>query len=249
MAKKWDEVASSAGFKALKPDQQDEARRQYFDQVVAPRVPEGQVEDAWNQFSTDTGVGRRSLPTGVAPSTAGAGRGSTIPQRPEAVQPKPQPAAPAQETIYDPATGMSLGTQDAQAVDGRTVDERRTRAPGRLTDADIPDATAGSVARDIASGLLQIGPTAVKGVGELARLATGDRIGKGLTDAMDRGTQAIQDTVGSERGAMQRQKFAQDMQDPALNAADVIFDNPGALADQVLPTVGSMALPVGAAGA
>jgi len=245
MAKKWTEVAASDAFKSLSPDQQDGARRQYFDQVVAPRVPEGQVEEAWNQFSTDTG----SLPAGVAPSTAGAGRGIAIPQRPDAVQPKSQPAAPAQETIYDPASGMPLGTQEAQVVDGRAVDDRRTRAPGRLTDADIPDATPSSVARDVASGVLQIGPTAVKGIGELARLATGDRIGKGLTDAMDRGNEAIQDTVGSERGALQRKKFSQDMQDPALNAADVIFGNPGAMADQVLPTVGSMALPVGAAGA
>jgi hypothetical protein len=246
MAKKWGEVAASEGFKALTPDQQDGARRQYFDQVVAPQVPPEQVDRAWDQFSTDVGVGRRALPKDVTPSRAGAGRGVTVPNQTEATPAKPKPAAT--ETIYDPVTGMPLGTQEAQPVDGRTVDERRTRAAGRLTDADIPDATAGSVARDIASGVLQIGPTAVKGVGELARLASGDRIGKGLSDAMTRGTEAIQDTVGSERGGLQRKKFAQDMQDPALNAADVIFDNPGALADQVLPTVGSMALPLGAAG-
>lgn len=212
-----------------------------FDVAGAKRAGYGTNEILDHLSGSGVPAARRELPNGVAPSKAGAGRGS--------VQPTPDAAQPAIETIYDPVTGMPLGTQDAQPVDGRTVDERRTRAPGRLTDSDIPAITAGSLGRDIASGALQIGPVALKGVGELARLATGDRVGKGLTDAMDRGIDSIQDVVGSERGAAQRKKFAQDMQDPALNAADVIFDNKGALADQLLPQVGSMFLPVAAASA
>ena len=142
---------------------------------------------------------------------------------------------------------MPLGVQAKQTSDGRAVDDRRTRGPGRITQADIPAMSPGSLAQDVASGVLQIAPTVVKGVGDVARLATGDRVGKGLSEFAERGIGAIQDVVGSERGAAQRKMFSQDMQDPALNAADVVFGNPGALSDQVIPTVGSMALPVGAA--
>lgn len=79
MAKPWSEVAASDAFKSLPPEQQDGARRQYFDDVVAPRVPAPQRDIAWDQFATDTGVGRRALPAGVEPSRAGGGRGSVNP--------------------------------------------------------------------------------------------------------------------------------------------------------------------------
>ena len=243
MAKKWSEVASSDSFRALPPDQQDGARRQYFDQVIAPQVPDEHRDTVWSQFSTDAGVGRRKLTSGVEPSSGS--RSANDPRRLD-VQAKQRPAT---EPIFDPATGVQIGEQPVTETDGRSIDDRRTRTPGRVTDADIPEMTPSSVARDIASGALQIGPTAVKGLGDIARLATGDRFGKGLSDSMETGIRSIQDTIGSDRGAAQRKRFEQDMQDPALNAADVIFGNPGALADQVLPTVGSMALPMGVAGA
>lgn len=142
------------------------------------------------------------LPAGVAPSTAGGGRGSVSP-------------------------GM-VNT--------------------KLTRTAVPDMTVGSVAQDIGSGLLQIGQTAVKGTGELARLATGDRLGKGITDFAERGMQATQDIVGSDRAAAQRQNLAADMADDSVSLGQAIANNKGALADQILPTLGSMAIPLGAAG-
>lgn len=114
---------------------------------------------------------------------------------------------------------------------------------------EVPDATVGSVARDIASGALQIGPTAVKGMADIARLATGDRVGKDTSEAMERGMAAIRDTVGSERAAAQRENFQRDMVDDEVSIGQALMRNKGALADQILPTVGSMFLPVGAAGA
>ena len=142
------------------------------------------------------------LPTGVAPSTAGGGRGSVSP-------------------------GM-VNT--------------------KLTRTAVPDMTVGSVAQDIGSGLLQVGPTAVKGVGELVRLATGDRLGQGITDFAERGIQATQDIVGSGRAAAQRQNLAADMADDSVSLGQAIASNKGALSDQILPTLGSMAIPLGAAG-
>lgn len=144
-----------------------------------------------------------ALPSGVAASTAGAGRGSVSP-------------------------GMV-----------------NTKIPR----AAVPDMTFGGVAQDVASGLLQVGPTAVKGVGEVIRLATGDRLGKGVTDFAERGIQATQDMVGSERAAAQRKNFAADMADDSVGLGTALANNKGALADQILPTIGSMFIPVGAAGA
>lgn len=113
----------------------------------------------------------------------------------------------------------------------------------------VPGATVGSVARDIAAGALQIGPTAVKGVTDIARLVTGDAVGKETSDAMERGMASIRDTVGSERAAAQRENFQRDMADNDVGIGEALMRNKGALADQILPTIGSMFLPVGLAGA
>jgi hypothetical protein len=114
---------------------------------------------------------------------------------------------------------------------------------------DVPDMTVGSVAQDILSGALQIGPTAVKGVADIARLATGDRVGRDTSEAMKRGMESIQEEIGSNRAAAQRANFQVDMQDESVGIGETLMRNKGALADQLLPTIGSMFLPVGVASA
>ncbi|MEW6169274.1 MAG: hypothetical protein AB1651_16505 [Pseudomonadota bacterium] len=52
MAKPWSEVAASQAYQQLPADEQQVARRQYFDQVVAPKVPQAERGAAWAQFST-----------------------------------------------------------------------------------------------------------------------------------------------------------------------------------------------------
>lgn len=113
----------------------------------------------------------------------------------------------------------------------------------------VPDASVGSVAQDILSGALQIGPTALKGIGDIGQLASGGRIGKGLSDSMEEGNRAIRDTFGSNRAAAQARNFQRDMADDEVGVLDTLTRNKGALADQLLPTIGSMFLPVGVAGA
>lgn len=57
MAKKWSEVAQSEAFLALPPDQKEAARNQYFDQVVAPQIPDqAQVPVARQQFDAQTRI-------------------------------------------------------------------------------------------------------------------------------------------------------------------------------------------------
>lgn len=54
--KKWTEVANSPAFQALSPEQQEAARAQYFDQVVAPQIGDpAQVQAARQQFDAQTG--------------------------------------------------------------------------------------------------------------------------------------------------------------------------------------------------
>ena len=257
MAKKWNDVEVSDGFKALPPDQQDVARRQYFDEVVAPQVPQEHRESAWDEFRSFAGVGRRDLPANVPPSTAGGGRGTVNPGAP--IQEPRQAPAPSRaqriaemDEVTDPTNPNYLPVTDNAVRALQTgarggMDAKRTRSPGRVLDADIEPITPTGALRDLASGVLQIPGVAVKSASDVARLATGDSFGKGLGDSAEAVNKAIRENVGTWRAQQQATRFQQDMADPNLNAADVVVGNPGALADMALPTVGSMALPVGTA--
>jgi hypothetical protein len=52
--RKWSDVAVSPAYLALGEEDRQEARRQYFDSVVAPRVPAGELDAAWAQFSKES---------------------------------------------------------------------------------------------------------------------------------------------------------------------------------------------------
>lgn len=189
----------------------------------------------------DPPAAQRDLPKGVKASDAGGGRGSVNPKASEADQESDPHVA-----IHDP-DGLSnvLNTSGG----GLSIDDKRTKSPGRILDADIPKATVGSVARDAGAAVLKVIPSAVKGLGDIARLASGDRVGKDFSKAAQADIDTISKEVGSERSRKQAQRLSQDMQDPALNPAEVVGDNPGALADMALPSMGSMILPGGAAAA
>lgn len=143
---------------------------------------------------------------------------------------------------WDDFTPVNPPAQGGVNWDDFTPIEPKKRVP-------VPDMSVGSIAQDIAAGALQIGPTAVKGVADIARLATGDRVGKDTSEALERGMGSIRDMVGSERAAAQRANFQADMADDDVGIGETLARNKGALADQVLPTIGSMFLPVGVAGA
>lgn len=54
MPKRWTDVEQNPQYQSLSDDEKDIARRQYFNDVVAPQVPESQREGAFHQFLTDT---------------------------------------------------------------------------------------------------------------------------------------------------------------------------------------------------
>lgn len=54
MAKKWVDVAASPAYQALAPEQQEEARNQYWNEVVAPHVPAAEHAQVRQAFDSDT---------------------------------------------------------------------------------------------------------------------------------------------------------------------------------------------------
>lgn len=61
MAKPWSAVSANPEFQALPPDQQEAARTQYFDQVVAPHVPKDQLDTVRSHFDADTAIKRSTM--------------------------------------------------------------------------------------------------------------------------------------------------------------------------------------------
>lgn len=72
MAKSWDQVTESPAWRALDAQQQAAAKRQYFDEVVAPRLPEPKRAAAWSQFETYVPVADRER-TGAEVARESAG--------------------------------------------------------------------------------------------------------------------------------------------------------------------------------
>jgi hypothetical protein len=62
MAKKWSDVAGTSAFQALSLEEQEEARNQYFESVIAPQVPQEDLPVVRDQFLATT-----SLPKAPAP--------------------------------------------------------------------------------------------------------------------------------------------------------------------------------------
>ncbi|MDP2364185.1 MAG: hypothetical protein Q8M94_10495, partial [Ignavibacteria bacterium] len=51
MPKTWPEITKQPGYKSLPVEEKEEARRQYFDAVISPKVPREDTNIAWEQFS------------------------------------------------------------------------------------------------------------------------------------------------------------------------------------------------------
>ena len=110
--------------------------------------------------------------------------------------------------------------------------------------------TVGDTARNLAAGVLKIGPTALKGVADVANMLTGDTIDLGVSKAMKTGMDAIDETVASQRFNDQKKGFEAVMSDQSKGIGDMfayMLDNPAILVDNTITTVGSMFLPAGAA--
>lgn len=126
MAKSWSDVAASSAFQALSFDEKEEARWQYFDSVIAPQVPEEDLDSVRSLFDTDTQLSQ-PLPEGVVPSQAGGGRGAV----------NPEPASPY--TTAKSIAGMSAFDResDASAVIAGVGDD--LTSPSVIYGAELPE--------------------------------------------------------------------------------------------------------------
>lgn len=132
-------------------------------------------------------------------------------------------------------------------IDGGLKPKQKAEEP----QAPLPKSSFLRDVGDIGVSALQIGPEAVKGVAQIARLATGDKFqfAKDVEESMNRGTKAIQEVLGSDRYNAQQKRFAAVMNDPNKGVGDMfsyLIDNPGLLVDKSITTIGSMFLPAGA---
>lgn len=144
---------------------------------------------------------------------------------------------------------------DANAAAAR-VRERapRDNANDRLQDEMYSAANlAGNAAdnvRNSTASLLKIGPTAIKGGADIARLFTGDTVGVDTSELMERGMKGIDQLVASKQMNAQHAEFGQLMANDAAGVGDLfsyLIDNPAIMLDAGITTIGSMALPAGAA--
>jgi hypothetical protein len=139
------------------------------------------------------------------------------------------------------------------------ADEFLDGPTGKTTAADFLDGPGTKAApaaswtdnlRDITSALLKIGPTAVKGVADIGRLVTGDRIGVDTSNAMKRGMESFDELIASDAMRAQKANVNQALQDKNVGITDlpgVVMRNPRAAGDAAISTVGSMFLPTGLA--
>lgn len=213
MAKKWAEVAASDGFKALAPDQQDGARKQYFDEVVAPQVPTEHVGAAWNQFSTDAGVGRRELPAGVKPSTAGAGRGA-MPDPRSLDAPPPMNFGMGGGAIMEPEKPQRASVLEGMQMlelpfDSAEADKLSNRKYAEANDPANPRPRA--MART--EHELRESPTiknrsAVRAVGDIGLGVTQGALGlvKGIADNLSAGDNVVSNFYGNAIDSAERLK-------------------------------------------
>lgn len=104
--------------------------------------------------------------------------------------------------------------------------------------------------QNAAASALKIGPTVVKGVADIGRLLSGDRIGKDTSESFAARMKVIDEVVAHASLTEQGKEFSALMNDPNADVGDLfayLQANPEVAVDQGITTIGSMFLPAGAA--
>jgi hypothetical protein len=104
--------------------------------------------------------------------------------------------------------------------------------------------------RNAAASTLKIGPTALKGVFDIAQLATGGKVGAGGSASMAEGMKAIDEAIADPTLGQQGKEFQALMADPNAGLPEMyefLKANPEIMIDNGITTIGSMFLPAGVA--
>ena len=117
MAKKWSEVVQSEAYKALVPEKQVKAQQLYFDEVVAPQVPEAKRDTARTLFYQD-------FPLSTVGAEAQSASQAVEQPKPEATpesEPKPKLVS---EPTPEAAQGESLTAPQPEKADAPDAAKR-----------------------------------------------------------------------------------------------------------------------------
>jgi hypothetical protein len=127
MAMKWSDVAASSAFQALSFDEQEEARNQYFNEVVAPRVSEDEVEAVRGQFLADTQQTLAPVPD-TGDETARLAARYKAPEKPGLIQ---RAASAISSVLPKPVDPLGIGS-------GRPLGASRAQEPAKPPKAPTP---------------------------------------------------------------------------------------------------------------
>lgn len=164
--------------------------------------------------------------------------------------------ADAQARLQNEASRRHAAQDDqwARVLEDGAREQSRTAAAQRAkVDSFSPDALVGNTTknvRNVSASLLKIGPTAAKGVADIGRLLSGDRVGKDASEYFENGMQEIDRLIADPTRKGQNAAFSQMMADPNSDVGDMfafLVDNPDVLIDNGITTIGSMLLPAGMA--
>lgn len=152
MPDSWESVASKPEFQSLPPEQKTAASKQYFDTVVAPKVPKENLDAAMKQFTTH-----------VAETTPRSMWESTTARAGEALDEKPSGLASfVRKKVlgFDPITPMNKAFGVAAAPVG-AAGETLERKAGQMAGANpVKLEKAARDTGDVTSNLLSIMPGA-----------------------------------------------------------------------------------------
>ena len=123
MAMKWSDVAANPAFQALSFDEQEEARNQYFNEVVAPRVSQEELDAVRSEFLADT----RST---LAPPPDTGDETARLAARYKAPE-KPGVAARLSSALPKPVDPLGIGS-------GKPLGAPRAQEPAKATKAPTP---------------------------------------------------------------------------------------------------------------
>lgn len=187
MPKSWPEVVASPQYQALPPDQQETARAQYFDAVVAPRVPPEHLEEARQQFRASAASVEKTVPDAPRLSIGDSfveGFGGSDDARRRFIAAKLLPDMPLDQAVtrvrkIDGNWSYSPDGQSWLPAMGRGAHNIVAKAASAAGDV-IPAVTglAGAVVGGVGAGPLGAiaGGGSLAGAGEVARQKIGQRL-------------------------------------------------------------------------
>lgn len=249
MARRWQEVAQSPAFRQLSAPEREAARRQYFDEVVAPKVAANKVDAARVQFQLET-----KADTGlVEPKPAPFNRAQRDTEDMggwlrESLQESPNQTPNA---FLDKAFARGLSRDQAKTLWDRAqyhaTGNDRHAPPKQISKdekADRADYTLGELGRDVAaSGAAALTSTAQLGY-ELADLATRPIPGgTSLDDVIDlrarfANTQKlIRDDLHTSEFRAKQQKLRGATKDGFFETVRTVISDPVLLGDVLIQAV------------